>query len=101
MTLLLQAPEAGGGFEYAPFIRTAEDENYAAVARVLEDRSDRVRELRQPAGALVIFRGSRTLHRVTPAAGPRPRLAAVFSYSPQAGTVSDAHNRKTFYGRVA
>ena len=101
VTLLLQSPERGGAFEYAPFIRTAEDENYDAVARVLKHRSDQVRELRQPAGALVIFRGSRTLHRVTPAAGQRPRLAAVFSYSPQAGTVSDAHNRKTFYGRVA
>ncbi len=101
VTLLLQAPEAGGAFEYAPFVRTAEDENYDQVARILEDRSDQVRELRQQAGALVIFRGSRTLHRVTPTAGQRPRLAAVFSYSPQAGTISDAHNRKTFYGRVA
>ena len=30
-SLLLQASEAGGQFEYAPFIRSESEENYAAV----------------------------------------------------------------------
>jgi len=101
VTLMLKSAESGGTFEFAPFIRTDEDENFDGVAAVLEGRSDRVQELRQPAGALVIFRGSRTLHRVTPVGGSDPRLVAVLSYSPDVGVVSDPHNRKTFYGRIA
>ncbi len=101
VTLLLQSPEDGAGFEFAPFIRGDGEENYDVVDAVLEGRSGEVRELRQPSGALVVFRGSRTLHRVTPVTGSRTRLVAVFSYSPEQGTISDAHNRMTFYGRVA
>lgn len=101
VTLMLQQGIAGGVYEYAPFIRSDDDENYEGVAAVLEGRSDAVRELRQPPGALVIFRGNRTLHRVTPVIGERPRLVAVFSYARERGTMSDEHNRLTFYGRVA
>lgn len=101
VTLTLQQSESGGVFLFAPFIRTDEDENYEAVADVLRDRSDAVRELKQPPGALVIFRGNRTIHRVTEITGKRPRLTAAFSYSRQPGTISDAHNRQTFYGRLA
>ena len=101
VTLLLQSPEDGAGFEFAPFIRDDGDENYDVVDAVLEGRSGEVQELRQPSGALVVFRGSRTLHRVTPVTGSRPRLVAVFSYSPEEGKVLDAHTRETFYGRVA
>lgn len=101
VTLMLQQADSGGVYEYAPFIRADDDENYDAVASVLDGRSDAVRELRQPPGALVIFRGSRTLHRVTRVAGDRPRLAAAFSYSTEPGTMSPEHNRMTFYGRVA
>lgn len=106
LTLLLQEGEGGAGFEYAPFIRSDAAENngansYDAVEAVLEERSDQVQELRQPAGALVLFKGSRTLHRVTPVTGPRPRLVGVFTYSPEAGTELNPHTRMTFYGRVA
>ncbi|MEM7293417.1 MAG: hypothetical protein AAF420_08500, partial [Pseudomonadota bacterium] len=36
-SLLLQAPEAGGEFEYAPLIRTEDDERYDAVRDVFEN----------------------------------------------------------------
>ncbi|MEQ8666479.1 MAG: hypothetical protein RIC16_12235 [Rhodospirillales bacterium] len=101
VTLMLQQSEKGGVYEYAPFIRSDDDENYAAVADVLDGRSDAVRELRQPPGALVIFRGNRTLHRVTAVVGQSPRLAAAFSYATEPGTESPEHNRMTFYGRVS
>jgi len=101
ITLTLQQSEKGGEFLFAPFLRSDDDENYDGVAEVLEDRSDAVRELLQPPGALVIFRGNRTIHKVTEIEGDSPRLAAVFSYSKTPGTISDEHNRMTFYGRVA
>lgn len=101
LTLLLQSPERGGAFEFAPFIRAPDAENFDGVARVLDGRSDLVHELLQSEGALVLFLGSRTLHRVTPVSGTRPRLIAVLSYSPQEGFVSDEHTLRTFYGRAA
>ncbi len=102
VTLMLAEAEDGGAFEYAPFIRSDWDENYEAVGRILEGRApELVQELHQGPGALVIFRGSRTLHRVSPIRGPRARLMAVFSYAPQPGTFSDPHNLKTFYGRTS
>ena len=86
VTLMLQqARRTAAVYEYAPFIRSDEEENFDAVGDVLDGRSDAVRELRQPPGALVIFRGNRTLHRVTPVAGERPRLAAAFSYATEPG----------------
>jgi len=102
VTLMLAAPEAGGSFHFVPFLRDVGAENYETVGRVLEGKApDLVRELILPPGALVIFRGSRTLHRVTAVEGPTPRLMAVFSYAPEPGTRSDPHNLKTFYGRTA
>lgn len=101
VTLTLQQSEAGGTFLYAPFIRADNDENFDGVDAVLRDRSGAVHELRQPPGALVIFRGNRTLHRVTRVDGETPRLTAAFSYSKTPGTISDEHNRMTFYGRTA
>ncbi len=101
VTLMLAEADVGGAFEYAPFIRSEREENYETVGRVLDGRApDLVRELHQGPGALVVFRGSRTLHRVSPIEGPRPRLMAVFSYAPQPGTHSDPHNLMTFYGRT-
>ncbi len=100
VTLTLQQSEQGGEFLFAPFIRSDDDENYDGVAEVLESRSDAVRELKQPPGALVIFRGNRTIHRVTTIESDTPRLAVAFSFSKEPGTISDEHNRMTFYGRV-
>ncbi len=102
VTLVLSEAESGGVFEYVPFLRSDEAENYDRVGRVLDDQGgDLIRELKQGAGALVIFRGSRTLHRVSRVEGRWDRMMAVFSYSPQPGTRSDPHNLKTFYGRTS
>jgi hypothetical protein len=40
-TLLLQEPEGGGVFEYAPAIRSESDENFDAVQAILDGRSTR------------------------------------------------------------
>ena len=80
-TLLLQEPEAGGVFEYAPAIRSDEDENFDAVAAVLDGRSERVMQNNLRAGTLSLFRGHYSLHRVTPVIGKRQRLQAILGYS--------------------
>ena len=100
-TLMLRPAEAGGLYEYAPGIRTPEDEAYDALGRVLAGAREGVRALDLEAGALVVFRGRYALHRVTPVEGEAPRLLAVLSYDPEPGKMLTEHTRRIFYGRVA
>ena len=99
VTLLIRSPCGGGVYEYAPFIRSEEDEGFGAVGAVLAGERRGVHELSQPEGALVIFKGHHTLHRVTPVQGDTRRLVGVLSYAATPGLKTSAYNRRTFYGR--
>lgn len=99
-TLMIQPSERGGEFEYRPFVRKPGDDGYAAIAEVLDGRSE-ARRLETKPGTLVLFQGRYSLHRVTPVEGPTPRLTAVFSYDPEPGVMLSEHTRMLFYGRVA
>ncbi len=101
VTLMLQAAQSGGVYEYVPGIRQPEGENYDSVARILDGERDEVRRLAMGPGALVLFRGRYALHRVTPVEGDRPRIIAVLSYDPQPGKRLTAHTQRLFYGRAA
>jgi hypothetical protein len=85
VSILLQAPEAGGTFDFAPNIRDAAQENYDAVADVLDGRSPHMRSVKVEAGTLLLFCGRRALHCVPPVAGPIPRVIALFSYDRRPG----------------
>jgi hypothetical protein len=85
VSILLQAPEAGGTFDFAPNIRDDADENYAGVAAALDGRSEAVRSIKVEAGTLLLFCGRRALHCVPPVAGEVPRVIALFSYDRHAG----------------
>jgi hypothetical protein len=99
-TLLLQAPESGGGFEYRTGLRGADDPNYDGVARLLEGRDPAVETLHLAPGALNVFRGKNTAHRVTPVEGPRDRIIAVFSFYERPGVLFSEEERVGFYGRA-
>jgi hypothetical protein len=99
VTLMLQQAQRGGVYEYAPFIRSADEENYTQVGAVLDGDCANVQTLAQAAGDLVVFQGRYTLHRVTEVFGDAPRLIAVLSYDVEPGTTLTPHTRKTFYGR--
>ncbi|SMX50578.1 HalD/BesD family halogenase [Maliponia aquimaris] len=79
VTLAIQNAEGGGAFEYAPMIRTAEDERFDDVAEVLAGTSDKVVSLTLEPGDLQLFKGRYSLHRVAPLTGPTPRYVAIFS----------------------
>ena len=79
VTLLIRSPRGGGVYEYAPFIRSEDDEGFGAVGAILAGERHGVYELSQPEGALVIFKGHHTLHRVTPVEGDLKRLVGVLS----------------------
>ena len=101
-TLLLQEPEAGGIFEYAPSIRSEENENFDAVHSVIDGHSERVRQNFLKAGTLSLFRGHYSLHRVTPVEGKRQRIQAILGYSSQPNLLGSRESSILHYGpRVA
>jgi hypothetical protein len=100
ISLALQAAEQGGDFEVAPLIRSAGDERYPVVQRVLQgDRRDVVRLPMRP-GTLLVFEGRNSLHRVSPIAGDTARLVALLAYDTKPGTTSTEVLRLARYGRV-
>ena len=97
-TLLLQAPEQGGGFEYCSDLRSDDDPNYDGVARLLQGQ-EATREITLLAGTLNVFAGKNTAHRVTPVQGETDRVIAVFSYYETPDVMFSEEERVGFYGR--
>ncbi len=98
ITLLLQAPEGGGAFEYVPSIRSEEDENYDAVRRILQGGRHGVRTVRIEAGTLMLFRGHYSLHRVTEVTGNHDRLQSILGFSPRPGLRGSVESNILHYG---
>ena len=99
-TLLLQAPQSGGMFQYSKDLRTDENPNYFGVARLLQGEDDNLRSLNVAPGTLNVFKGKNTAHRVTPISGDIDRIIAVFSYFDSPGVVFSDEERLGFYGRT-
>ena len=101
VTLMLQEPKAGGIFEIAPEILERQDDDHAdmsALGRVLMgDKTDVIQVPRAP-GSLVIFRGDRSVHRVSPIEGDRLRLMAVLVYEKEPGVIGRPEVNATIYG---
>lgn len=100
VVLVLQAPLAGGQFEYVPMLRSAEDENPEAVRRLLHGERSGVRVMSGGAGTLALFRGHLSPHRVTPVTGSRPRIIAVLSYASAQDAQLSGYAKQLFYGRA-
>ena len=100
-TILLQAPEQGGELEYRKDLRTAEDPNYAGVAAALRGEDPLLRKVALKEGALIVFRGVHTLHRVVQVQGKVERLVTIFSYYDRPGVAMTAKEQIGFYGRAA
>ena len=99
VSVMVQAPESGGAFEYVPRIRGRRDER-SIVGAVLDGDRRRVRELPFTAGTLLIFAGRETLHRVTGVGGARPRLVPVLAYAERPGLANSEEVRMLFWGRT-
>jgi hypothetical protein len=101
VTLLLQAPDEGGVFEYRTDLRTIDDPNFDGVARLLNDEDSQKQEMAVVAGTLNVFRGVNTPHRVTPVKGVRARMIAVLTYYEAQGATFTETEQLGFYGRTA
>ena len=99
-TCLLQAPVAGGTFQYRRDLRSDTDPNYDGVDRLLAGWDGLVRSLPLAPGTLNVFKGKNTAHRVTPVEGDRARIVAVFSYFEEPGVSFTESERLGFYGRT-
>jgi hypothetical protein len=101
VTLMLQTAERGGAFEYVPNVRTDNDERPALVASVLDGDRSQVVSLHPQPGTLTLFRGRRSLHRVSPVEGDRVRVNAVLAYGDRPGMRLNELTQRLFYGRTA
>lgn len=101
VTLLLQAPENGGVFEYRSDLRTANDPNYDGVARLLTGQDPKLQQMNVAPGTLNVFRGVNTPHRVTPVQGAQTRMIAVLTYYETPGARFSETEQLGFYGRTA
>ena len=100
VSLAIQASEGGGEFECAPFIRSADAENYEAVAAVLGgELPERVEVFPMTPGTLMIFVGRHSIHRVSPIRGPVPRYVALLAYDTAPDTDSSDLFKLLRYGR--
>ena len=75
ISLLLQKPAQGGEFEYVPMIRS-------------------------DPGTLALFRGTRSLHRVSPVGQGPTRLIALLSYDARPGMVFPPAVQRNNTGRT-
>ncbi len=100
-TLMLQKPESGGEFQFAPNIRSDEDENYEDVGRVLAGDLTGCETISMEPGTLMLFRGLNSLHRVNRVAGNRTRILAILSYNPEPGVEGIKQSSVESYGERA
>lgn len=100
ITVLSQTPEAGGVFEFCPNIRSASDQNFAAVRAVLQGDRRPVRQLHLRPGDLQIFLGRNALHRVTPVEGALERHSLIFSFVEDPHRIGGAERTRRIYGRL-
>jgi hypothetical protein len=100
ITMLLQPASSGAHFEYVPGLRSAQDECYDDVKRVLEGARERVKRLELNAGDLQFFLGRFSLHQVTENTGAVDRLLLIMSFSEQPGMIGGMARVKDLYGKV-
>ncbi|NEN96277.1 MAG: hypothetical protein F6K50_12250 [Moorea sp. SIO3I7] len=100
VTVITQAPEKGGIFEYCHNIRSSHDENHDGVMKVLKGDRTPVTSLNLRPGDLQIFKGRYSLHRVTKVEGSIPRYTAVFSYTKDPQMYSKVYRSLQLYGKA-
>jgi phytanoyl-CoA dioxygenase PhyH len=101
VSLLLQMPEDGGRFEYAPMIRSDDDPGWDRIRAVFAGTSDEVKVAPIEPGTLALFRGERSVHRVSPVLAGPTRMIALLSYDRRPGMVFPAKAQLNNSGRTS
>ena len=98
---MVQAAEEGGEFEYLEKVRNQEtgEQGYADTEAVIKG-SLKPKKLKMGEGALVLFRGRNSLHRVAPVASERARILVTLNFNTEPGVMLSELARMTFFGRI-
>ena len=101
ITLMVQAPEEGGEFEYLEKVRNREagEQGYADTEAVIKG-SLQPKTLAMGDGALVLFRGRNSLHRVAPVVSDHARILVTLNFNTEPGVMLSELVRTTFFGRI-
>lgn len=101
ITLLIDKPDAGSRFEFVRDLRNADagDMNFDGVQDLLYGKTQ-PDVLSMEAGALVLFRGRNSIHRVSPNESDKTRMLAVLAFNGEPGVELSENARMTFYGRL-
>ncbi len=100
VSIHLQESEIGGAFEYCHNIRQPDQPNLKGIRSVLRGDHASVETLHSDPGAMILFQGRYTMHRVSEIRGNIQRLVALFGYVDQPGQTSSEYLRKIRYGRT-
>ncbi|MDA1076378.1 MAG: hypothetical protein O3A63_16715 [Proteobacteria bacterium] len=90
----------GGEFEVYPLLRSANQENYAAVTAAVTGTSTPPTRFPMNPGSLLLFKGRHSLHRVTRISGAKHRVVALLAYDTQPDTNSTTELKLARYGRT-
>lgn len=100
ITLLIKKPEEGGLYEYFSNIRYDDkgNEDYEKLSKILDGEIEPQRIVMNE-GDLIIFRGNKSLHRVTNVEAGE-RILVTFNYNTKQGVPLSEKSRMTFFGRI-
>ena len=101
VTLMLQSPGQGGEFEYREKVRNSEksDSSFADTEAVIKGKLQ-PKTLAMGDGALVLFRGRNSLHRVAPVVSEHARILVTFNFNTEPGIMLSELARMAFFGRL-
>lgn len=101
VTIMTQAPESGGLFEYHQDLRSPGDENLDGLGHALDGTSlHPPHEISASPGDLQLFLGRYSLHQVTQVEGDTARHVLVLSYAECPGVIGPVDRTRSVYGRV-
>jgi hypothetical protein len=87
-------------FEYAPSIRSKDNENFENVKKVLKGDRKLVKSLDLKPGDLQIFKGRFSMHRVTKIEGKSSRYIALPCYVKDPLKINKPEHSKQVYGKA-
>jgi hypothetical protein len=101
VTIMTQAPESGGVFEYHQDLRSPGNENIDGLGHALNGTTaEPPRAISVAPGDLQLFLGRYSLHQVSQVEGDRARHVLVLSYAEQPGVIGPVARTRSVYGRA-
>ena len=101
VTLMIQSADKGGKFQYLEKLRNLADGDlgYKSTEELIKGKI-KPKTLSLDDGALVLFRGRNSLHRVVPVYGNKSRILVTLNFNTKPGVMLSELARMVFFGRL-